>query len=604
MYMLQKIAKSALNPLLKYAVYWVLLFSPLSFGNDPFAPASDDFLPVEKAYRVTVLNNGENLTMEWSLTEGYYLYQHQFRAKAKTAEDSEALTLTFQPGLRKFDEYFGKELETYYQSTTVSAPLPKVSAPYELELTSQACADAGLCYPPRTQFFSVDSDGIILEVDNSQFSGSSSGNGSGLNPAGTAASSGTASSQPAGVGTVLFTILSAILGGLILNLMPCVFPVLSLKALSIASSQESPQTQQKHGWAYTAGVVGSFVVAALVIVIAREAGSSLGWGFQLQQPLFVALMAYLFFIMGLSLSGLFNLGGSLMGVGQNLTTGHGLRSSFFTGVLAALVASPCTAPFMATALGVAITQPAPIAVLIFAALGFGMALPFILLSYIPALANHLPAPGAWMETLKQFLAFPLYATTIWLLWVFNNQTSSNGAAMLSLGALLIVFGIWLWQRSPQGSVGKTLKNGLAITSLVLTAVLLMQASRFKSTATAAHSEVWQSYSTSALQSLRDEGKPVFIDLTADWCITCKVNESVALSSDKFFDGAKQLGFVLMKGDWTNADPEITELLAQHGRNGVPLYLVYPGAKHAKPEILPQILTTGLVLEAMTRATSP
>jgi len=599
--------KNALSVLLQFIALSVFLASSAQ-AQDPFGGSDDEFLPVEQAYQVLVQTSDDKLIMDWKISPGYYLYQHQFAVEARNVESSEKLSLNYEPGLRKFDEYFGKELETYYEGTQVLSSLPQMAAPYELVLTSQGCADAGLCYPPRKQYFSVEKDGIILELSEAQFTGSNQAANSidaeSADLEDAAAETGSRSSQTTQgpSPSIIATLLSAILGGLILNLMPCVFPVLSLKALSIASSNHSAKKQQLHGWAYTAGVVGSFIIAAAVIIVAREAGSMLGWGFQLQQPIFVGFMAYLFLVMGLMLSGMFTLGGSLMGAGQNLTSGNGLRASFFTGVLAALVASPCTAPFMATALGVALTQPIPIAILIFAALGFGMALPFILLSYMPALADKLPAPGPWMETLKQLLAFPLYATVVWLLWVFGNQTSGDGAALLALGGVMLSFAIWLFQQTSHSGGMKLFTRALAFSSALIAILLVTNASKFSAPKNSAvGGEHWQAYSNASLQELRSQGKPVFVNLTADWCITCKVNERVALSSDSFFKAAERLGVTLVKGDWTNADAEISDLLEKHGRNGVPMYLMYPNSS-SEPEILPQILTTGLVIEAMQRAT--
>lgn len=549
-----------------------------------------EFLKVDEAYQVVPTRSTDKWTFAWSIQPGYYLFQHQFKLEVRNKNISEKVELSFSPGKKKFDEIFQKEVEVYYEATSVSG-LTTLPPPYELKVSSQGCADAGLCYPPRSQYFTITEDGNILETNAAtmtpqQDSSSQLNESKDLAP----------QSEEAPV--IPFVILGAILGGLILNLMPCVFPVLSLKALSLASSKNiSPSKQRMHGWAYTAGVVGSFVLAASVILIARDAGESLGWGFQLQQPGFVAFMAYLFFVMGLSLSGMFYLGTSMMGAGQSLTAGEGLKSSFFTGVLAALVASPCTAPFMATALGFAITQPAYIALSIFAALGFGMALPFILLSYSPFLARNLPAPGQWMETLKQVLAFPLYLTAVWLLWVLANQTSGAGAMAVLSGAVLISFGIWLTQQRTQSSGGKTFTRGLATISIIAAGYIGWTVETFNDN----ENGLWEAYSPLKLEQLRQEGTPVFIDLTADWCITCKFNERIALNTEDVIKFALLNDIVMLQGDWTNADPDISDLLEQFGRSGVPLYLMYPASKNTAPEVLPQVLTKSLVIESMTKA---
>lgn len=567
--------------------------------------SDDEFLPVEQAYQVLVELTDTGITMNWNLAPGYYLYQHQFKLEAGNGSESESLSLKFEPGKRKFDEYFNKELEVYYYNTLVSSGLPAMAPPYELKLTSQGCADAGLCYPPRRQYFQVDADGIVTELEASNLGKtptvSPASSISGNAPVSSSQTTPAAPEEAPFLPAILF---GALLGGLILNLMPCVFPVLSLKALSFASSHQSGHMQHAHGWAYTVGVVLSFLVAALVILLARGAGEMLGWGFQLQHPVFVAGLAYLFLIMGLSLYGMFHFGTQLMGAGQELTTGSGIRASFFTGVLAAVVASPCTAPFMATALGVALTQPMAVALLIFATLGFGMALPFLLLSYSPKLADYLPRPGPWMEILKQALAFPLLATCIWLLWVVGHQTGSNGTALVLSGALLICFALWLLRFQPASTGGRLSLRALTVVSLLAAAHLTWQVQLFKVEGGHGGShERWEAYSPARLDELRAAGKPVFVNLTADWCITCKVNERVAFSSDTFFTRADDLGVTLMIGDWTNPNDDIADLLKRYDRSGIPLYLVFPAAAGAEPEILPQLLTVSSVVDALERATA-
>lgn len=579
---------------IKYLLLLVGIIANSANAEDPFKSSDSDeeFLRVEEAYQVTPTVHGESLKFDWSIQPRYYLYQHQFKLEVRNSESSEASEIAFEEGLKKYDEIFEKEVVVYYDATQVSASTT-FTPPFEMKVSSQGCADAGLCYPPRHQYFMVSEDGNITENKTATFASNDSALDS---DSGTASSFG-ASGEPEESPFLLYVLLGAMLGGLILNLMPCVFPVLSLKALSLASSHLSEHKQHLHGWAYTAGVVGSFVLAAAIILVARGAGESLGWGFQLQQPGFVAFMAYLFFIMGLSLSGVFYLGTSLMGAGQSLTQGSGLKSSFFTGVLAALVASPCTAPFMATALGFALTQPAYVALLVFAALGFGMASPFILLSYSPILAKHLPQPGPWMETLKQVLAFPLYLTSVWLLWVLANQTSGAGAMAVLAGAVLITFGIWLLQQRVSSTGGKIFTRGLALASLAFAASVGLGVGEFRSEP----KSHWEEYSPQRLAELREEGVPVFIDLTADWCITCKFNERVALNTDAVVKFAVINDVVMMMGDWTYADEEISELLDAFGRSGVPLYLMYPAEKNAPPEVLPQILSESIVLESMERA---
>lgn len=584
------------TPILKHLFLSLSIISTASIaaGFDGIASNEQEFLPVEEAYQVLLEITDQDVVMNWTLAPDYYLYQNQFKLDASNGHSSETLELQFEPGKRKFDVYFGKELETYYYNTLVRGTLPSLSPPYELKVTSQGCADAGLCYPPRKQYFWVDAAGRILEYQNSQLNASSTPT---TNTSTSLAPAQMSSDSPG----FFVAVVLALFGGVILNLMPCVFPVLSLKALSFANSNQPGHQQHVHGWAYTAGVVGSFLVAAVIIIITRQAGEMLGWGFQLQQPTFVAALVYLFLIMGLSLFGMFNVGTRFMGVGQQLTTGSTTKASFFTGVLAAVVASPCSAPFMATALGAALTQPAPLALIIFACLGLGMALPFLALSYSPALAKLLPKPGPWMEVLKQALAFPLLATSIWLLWVLGHQTGSTGTAYVLTGGLLICFTLWLSRFHPASGPTKCVLYGLMLLSVLAAAHLTWHVQDFTVTAARDKHLGWEPYTPEKLATLRAAGEPVFVNLTADWCITCKVNEQMAFSSSEFFSRAEELGVSLLVGDWTNPNSDIANLIKHHNRSGIPLYLVYPAIPNAPPQILPQLLTSSTIVNALDDA---
>jgi thiol:disulfide interchange protein DsbD len=374
---------------------------------------------------------------------------------------------------------------------------------------------------------------------------------------------------------------------MILNLMPCVFPVLSIKVLSLTSSQLSSHGRHVHGFAYTAGVITTFVAVALLLIILRQGGEALGWGFQLQSPGFITALIFLFFLMALSFSGYFEAGARLMSLGQESTRGTGLKHSFATGALATLVASPCSAPFMGTALGYALTQSAAIALLIFAALGLGMALPFLLLTWVPSLLRWLPRPGPWMTTLKEFLAFPLYLTCLWLLWILGNQTNSSVTISVLTGLTSLTFAIWV--------LSKKHKLGVALAAAFLILAIYLPASQLT---TAKEQPLWQPYSEARLQELLEEDQAVFINLTADWCITCLANEKIALSSKEFASHLIDNNIHYLKGDWTNYDAEITALLNRNGRNGVPLYLFY--AKGARePRILPQILSKNSAISGLS-----
>ncbi len=582
-------------------------------GISSYASIEASFLEPEEAFQPVLSIDNNTLVVQWDIAQGYYLYRHGFNMEVQDTHDySPVVFKVLEQGKKKFDDNFGKEVETFYHTVTMHADVSAYTGKkFDVILGAQGCAEEGLCYPPTDYEFSVDADTVISKKsnDDSIFEPSAVESTSitpvtmnAITKEFSATPNSSVASSTISFSTMIFTVFAAILGGLILNLMPCVFPVLSLKALSFADIHESKATLHLHGWAYTVGVILAFLTAASVILLARSAGESLGWGFQLQHPVFVSIMIYLFFVMGLSLSGAFEFGGAFMGVGQNLTTGHSLKSSFFTGVLAALVASPCTAPFMATALGVALTQPIAYALLIFIALGFGMALPFLLLSYAPVLHRWLPAPGNWMVTFKQFLAFPMYLTVIWLLWVLAHQTSADTVIKILVGMLMIVVGLWLSRFRSSSLLAQTFRRA-SITAMFIPAIMLAVfsngANKEKSPPQHANAAHYETYSHQRLKEYRAQGTPVFVDLTADWCITCKVNERVAFTSHIKNEFSTNKIAVLV-GDWTNRNPEIARLLKAQNRSGIPLYLMYPKGT-GEPEVLPQILTEGIIEGAISRA---
>ncbi|TXK80311.1 protein-disulfide reductase DsbD family protein [Rheinheimera tangshanensis] len=390
----------------------------------------------------------------------------------------------------------------------------------------------------------------------------------------------------------------AAVGGLILNLMPCVFPVLSLKALSLVNGQQSAQHTKAEALWYSAGVVLSFVLLAAMLLVLRSAGEAVGWGFQLQNPLVVGLLAYLLFVLALSLSGVVQLGLGLMNSGQQLTEKPGARGSFFTGVLAVVVASPCTAPFMGTALGYAATQPALAALAIFAALGLGMALPFLALAWSPGFAALLPKPGLWMEKLKQWLAYPLYLSAVWLLWVYGRQQGIDALALALVGLVFVAAACWLWGLLQLQQAGKASAVMAVLLFAGAVALLWYPQPATQQSAKTDHAEVW---SEQRLKQLLQDGKPVLVNMTADWCITCLVNERVALDTDSSKAAMALYNLTYLKGDWTNKDPAISAYLRQFQRDGVPLYVLYwPGQP---PEVLPQILTPDSLRQALEQLSS-
>jgi thiol:disulfide interchange protein/DsbC/DsbD-like thiol-disulfide interchange protein len=416
---------------------------------------------------------------------------------------------------------------------------------------------------------------------------------------------------------LMTALLFAVLGGMILNLMPCVFPVLSLKAISLSQMAEKEQSHAAlYGMVYTAGVVLSFVLIAAILMVLKSAGAQIGWGFQLQNPVAVYGLSLLLFVIGLNLSGVFEIRTSFSGAGQKLTQSNSLSGAFFTGVLATLVATPCTAPFMGAAMGFALTHPPLTGILVFVALGFGLALPYLLLTVVPPLRRALPRPGHWMETFKEFLAFPMYASAAWLLWVFAQQTGSMGVLGGLFGMISIAFALWAWRHRPDHHP----VIRLLVTILI---IVIMTAGLIGSFGIAVHHErrsndtpetaladaspnqEWEAYSTAGFEEWYKGDEPIFVNMTAAWCITCKVNEKIALSIPETHALFTKKGIVALKGDWTNQNPEITKFLESHGRKGVPLYVYYgprdPGTgERPAPVVLPQLLTPSIVAETVSK----
>lgn len=401
----------------------------------------------------------------------------------------------------------------------------------------------------------------------------------------------------------------ALIGGLILNLMPCVFPVLAIKALGFLHGNAS--THRRQGLAYTAGVLTAFAALGAVLLALRGAGTGVGWGFQFQSPLFVLLLAWLMFVLGLSLAGLLSIGAGFAGVGQGLAEKPGLTGSFFTGVLATVVATPCTAPFMGAAMAYALAQPAVELMAVFLALGLGLALPYLALAWWPALQRRMPRPGPWMDLLKQALAFPMFAAAIWLVWVIAQQAGPMGVLVALAGMGLLALAAWIRTVSRHATPRwRWTGAGAALAAVVAAAALVptlgtvagedvaVRSGGSGSTSGPSASADHEPYSPERLAQLRAQGKPVFVNLTASWCITCLVNERVALSTDEVRQAFVREGVTYLKGDWTRQDPRITELLKQHDRSGVPLYLFYPAGMGSDAQVLPQLLTPGIVTTAL------
>ena len=409
--------------------------------------------------------------------------------------------------------------------------------------------------------------------------------------------------------------LFAFLGGLILNLMPCVFPVLAMKATSVARLAGGALREVRMaGLFYTLGVLAAFAVLAGALLAVRAGGAAVGWGFQFQAPWFVAGMAWLLLAIGLNLSGVFEAGARLAGSGQSLAQQPGHRGSFFTGLLAVVVATPCTAPFMGAALGAALSAPAPVALGLFLAMGLGLALPYALLAVFPGCARWLPRPGPWMVRLRQGMAFPMYGSAAWLVWVLSQQAGSLGVMVGLAGAVLVGLAAWLYGVAQQGARRRWLPAGAAAAALAATLAMLpgldgldgalapqaTAASAAGSAAATPRTTGFEPYTPARLAALREQGRPVFVNMTAAWCITCLVNERTVLATDAIRSAMADAGVAYLKGDWTNRDPDITAFLRSFSRDGLPFYVFYPGG-NADPVVLPPVLTEGTVTSAFARA---
>jgi thiol:disulfide interchange protein len=559
---------------------WLPLSALAQNALSAYTQQQTQFLPVDEAYQLTLVADGDQrLMVQWVIAPEYYLYRHAFKAQASDSEGPIAANFFVPDGLAKTDEFFG-DVEVYYDALEATVALERSTELAQIKVTYQGCADAGLCYPPETKSF-------LWHMASGEIQAGS------LAPTSSALGSGDDASSSAGIG-LLAAIAFAFLGGIILNIMPCVFPILSLKALSFTHG--SAEQHRRASLVYAAGVIVSFMALASVLVAIQQTGQLIGWGFQLQNTGFVIGLAYLFTLMGLSLNGLIHFGTSMMNVGQSLTEQDGDAGNFFTGVLAVVVASPCTAPFMGTALGYALTQPIVVTLVVFAALGAGMALPMVILSHSSAAVRALPKPGPWMGTAKNVLAFPLYLTSVWLLWVAGNQAGVNTMALALSGLVLLALAAYLYGDT-------TLRKGISII-LIAGAIFLAipsdnQASGSDSSRTLSDGQI--AWSAAVLDDYIDNGDPIFVDVTADWCITCLANEAAVLFTPEMEQAFIDADIPYMIADWTDYDADIGRFVQSHGRSGIPLYVMYPSGVGSEPVILPQLLTRDIVLNAIENA---
>lgn len=552
-------------------------------GNDLLS--GNKVLPEDQAFIVeAIINSADSILVRMTPAQGYYLYQNKMQFALSS---NDAPVMLDKPTLPAAEQYLDPEfgdVPVYFKQVEIPLSLMRTStdaANLSVRIDYQGCKIDGICYPPMTKNFQLQlpAGGTISTKAQAMLK---------VSKQPTTATSGNWQWLPA--------ILLALLGGLILNLMPCVLPVLSFKAMALAQAGSAGHARQHALW-YTAGVMSSFAALGIGVLALRSAGQALGWGFQLQQPIVVGALALLMFAIGLMMSGLFNWGSGFAGMGQSLTEKSGPAGDFFTGVLAVVVASPCTAPFMGSALAYAFSAHWLLALAVFLALGFGLAAPFLLIGFMPTLAAKLPKPGAWMDTLKHWLAYPMYFTAAWLAWVFGNQKGVNGLGLLLISAITLTAALWWFERQKmQPSLGKKVAVLLiAVLAALSFSFALQQTLPAKAVATVGKN--YEAFSTARLTELRSQGRPVFVDMTADWCITCKVNEKAVLHTDAFTKLLKDTDTVYLVGDWTNQDTEITAFLDLYKTPGVPLYVVYPNGPGAGKK-LPQILTMDIMRKAL------
>ncbi|MHC1478878.1 protein-disulfide reductase DsbD family protein [Frateuria aurantia] len=531
-------------------------------------------LPVEQAFVLqAAASSPHQLLLRWQMPPGYYLYKSQIHVQLANGQSGQIKPLHWPSGTAHHDNYYGDSI-VYFDTLELPlelSGLPATVRSVELQVRYQGCKQDGICYPAVDTPLQVSLDG---------------------QPSHPAAAPASTSSLAGGLN--LWLLLSALLGGLLLNLLPCVLPVLSLKVLGILDNSHELKALRRHALYYSVGVLASFIVVDLV---AHAFGQ--GLGAQLQRPMVVAVLACVMAGVGLSLSGVVDFTGRFSNVGQSLASRGGRLGDFFTGVLAVVVASPCTGPLMGPPVAYALTAPLASSLAVFVALGLGLALPVILIALVPGLARRLPRPGLWMETLKQWLAFPMYLTAVWLAWVLAKQRGADAVALVLVAIVALAMTLWWLQRSRQRALGLRLLL-LPMAAATIAPLLLLARLPAPTPVTTASDSGVVAYTPQKLAQLQAAGTPVLVDMTADWCVTCKANEHTVLDSDAFKQLLQQTGAVYMKGDWTDVNPTIAAFLKHYRSPGVPLYVVF--SRHGGDgEVLPTVLTPGLVKAALQRA---
>jgi len=566
-------------------------------------------LPDEQAFAVeAIVDNGNGLLLRLSPLLGYYIYRDRITLTLEGADGIGIGAVQWPQGQAHYDDHFG-DVQVYFAPVDVVVPLIRQherAADITFLANFQGCQMMGICYPPITRRIDLSlPKGQITPVatdENTATAADPSTISSSTDAYSIDHEAENALRSPpptAALSQLPWILLLALLGGLILNLMPCVLPVLSLKVLSLAQSGQNRQNARIHALWYTLGVLCAFMLIGLILLALRAAGHAVGWGFQLQQPGFVAALVYLMFAVGLSLSGVYTLGGRIGHSVQTLTARAGTSGDFFTGVLACIVASPCIAPFMGPALAYAFTAPPVVALLVLLSLGLGLALPFLVIGFVPALAQRLPQPGAWMETLKHLLAFPMYFTAVWLLWVVGHQRGPDAMALLLAGMVLLALGLGCFERNRWQSRRAGMVVAVILILLAFVPVWRVSHMPAPSAVAVTKEEGVLAWSPETLERLRADNRLIFVNMTADWCITCKANERNVLDSPSFSAALARFDAVYLRGDWTDVNPQISAFLQQHNAVGVPLYVVYgPGSP---PQVLPAILTQSSIDHALQRA---
>ena len=589
-------------------------------------------LPEDQAFGFdAIVVDGNSLLVRFTPAPGYYLYRD--RSTFKLDADGIALAAPMWPkGASHRDEHFG-DVIVYFDPVEVPVSLRRTRTDAQtvtLRTSFQGCQTDGICYPPMTRAVrlmlprgevgkatAVDSTGSATAVPDSTTvaaaataavnDASATGETSPSVPVESAAVVAPAAPELRVFGmktNLLLAFVAALLGGLILNLMPCVLPVLSIKVLGLIESNDTRERARAHARWYTAGVLLSFIALGAMVLALRNAGLALGWGFQMQQPGVVAVLGLIVFLFGLSLSGVWTLTGRWVGMGQTLANRSGASGDFFTGVLAVVVAAPCTAPMMFQALAWAFTASTASALLVFFGLGLGLAAPFLLIAYIPALARLLPKPGAWMDTFKQLLAFPLYFTAVWLVWVLAKQRGADAVALWAVAAVLLAFAAWAWTHAQLRSA-RWARYAAVIAMLAalwpLWSIWQLPANTLRATEQSSKT-LSIPFSEQRLADLRKSGRVVLVNMTADWCVSCKANEKAVFGREGFRDALQAANAVYMVGDWTDVDPAITAYLQRYRAVGVPLYVVYPRGG-GEGTLLPTLLTPRTMRAALERAAS-